>query len=272
MKGSLLGAALLSVLTGPASAQEAGRFDAAIAALQPQRPGVVDAYVVTVALDADPVFAREAGEAARVLARRYGAAGRTVALADGGAASPDDLGRAVARVGVLADHDEDVLVLFATTHGHPQAGLVWREAGGVRGAVPPAALAGMLGGAGLSNRLVILSACYAGVFVPALRGERSVVVTAASAERSSFGCEAENDWTFFGDALVNRALRKPQPLSDAVAEARGLIGAWEGRAKLAPSQPQFSMGSRAGRWLRSLEARMPKEGSAPVGRSPVASR
>ena len=53
----------------------------ALAALAPQRPGTVDAYVLTIALDSDPVFAREAREAARVLAARYGAGGRTLTLA-----------------------------------------------------------------------------------------------------------------------------------------------------------------------------------------------
>lgn len=51
------------------------RLSAAIAGLKPQRPGVVDAYVVSVGLDSDPVFGREAAEAARVLARRYDAEG-----------------------------------------------------------------------------------------------------------------------------------------------------------------------------------------------------
>ena len=46
----------------------------ALATLQPQRKGVVDAYVVTVGLDSDPVFGREAREAGKVLSRRYDAA------------------------------------------------------------------------------------------------------------------------------------------------------------------------------------------------------
>src|SRR5690349_2921523 len=60
---------------------ERRRLDTALAALQPQRPGTVDAYVVAVALDSDPVFAREAREAGRVLTRRYDAEGRAITLA-----------------------------------------------------------------------------------------------------------------------------------------------------------------------------------------------
>src|ERR1041385_7815489 len=57
------------------------RLQAALGKLQPQRPGVVDAYVIVAALDADPVFNREAREAGRVLAKRFDAAGHTLVLA-----------------------------------------------------------------------------------------------------------------------------------------------------------------------------------------------
>src|SRR5689334_21559377 len=42
------------------------RLTAALDALKPQRPGIVDAYVVVDALDGDAVFNREAREAGRV--------------------------------------------------------------------------------------------------------------------------------------------------------------------------------------------------------------
>ena len=57
-----------------------------------------------------------------------------------------------------------------------------------------------------------------------------MIVTAAAADRTSFGCAAENDWTFFGDAMINHALRKPQPLGAAFAEARALVADWETRS------------------------------------------
>ena len=114
--------------------------------------------------------------------------------------------------------------------------------------------------------MILVSACYSGVFVPMLSSDTSIVVTAASSERTSFGCKADNDWTFFGDALVNHALRKPQPLSVAVNEATNLIAKWEGEGKLLASEPQASFGPGAARWLAALEARSPKDATAPIGR------
>lgn len=259
------------------SLAEHRRLTAALAGLKPQRPGTVDAFVVVAALDSDPVFGREARETARVLERRYGASGRTLLLAgtDGSAesshpmGSPATLSLALARVAELMNKDEDVLVLYTTSHGAP-FGLFYHDGDQGYGAVSPTRLWSQLSTLGIRNRLILLSACYAGVFVPMLSSDTTAIVTAASAERTSFGCQADNDWTYFGDALVNRALRRPVPLARAVAEAQGTIAGWEGAEKLTPSEPQVSIGAGAAAgWLAVLESRLPAA-SASVGRPATA--
>lgn len=249
------------------------RLGTALAALQPERKGVVDAYVLSVALDSDPVFAREARESGRVLTRRFDAEGRVLVLAgpDGRGAAPlpggsiTTLTLALARIAELMNHEQDVLVLYVTSHGAPDAGLAYHDGDQGFGVLPPARLAELLDGLGIRNRLLLLSACYSGAFVKRLISDTTAILTAASATRSSFGCRAENDWTFFGDALVNHALRKPQPLADAAEEARRTIIGWERAGRLDPSMPQVTIGDGVGAWLAPLEARMPKMATAPVG-------
>lgn len=252
------------------------RLAAAADRLAPQRPGIVDAYVVVVALDSDYVFAREAREAARVLAQRYDAGGRTLLLAglDGRGidplprGSPDALSEALARVASVMNPDEDALILYITAHGTPQ-GLAYRDQGEFLATLPPAWLNDALRRNHVRNRLVIISACFSGVFVPTLAAPDGAVITAAAANRTSFGCASDNDWTFFGDALVNHALRKSQPLTAAFGEARELVGTWEAHAGLIPSNPQIAIGPQAASWLRPIEARMPKQASVPVGRPAI---
>jgi hypothetical protein len=251
------------------------RLTAALAALKAQRKGIVDAYVVSVALDADAVFGREARETARVLERRYDAAGRTLTLAEGTdgkgvPGSPGHLATALARIAELMDEREDVLVLYTTSHGLRTTGLAYKDPARGYGAIPPDRLVGMLNDLGIGNRLVMISACYSGVFVPVLASDTSVVISAAAADRPSFGCASGNDWTFFGDAMINRALRKPQALGVAFAEAGGLLTQWETRQGLGSSNPQISIGRNADRWLSALEKRMPAQASKPVGQSPAA--
>lgn len=247
------------------------KLSRALSALAPQRKGVVDAYVISVALDSEPVFEREAREAGRVLARRYDAAGRTIVLAGGESprGAPDTLAAALARVAEVMDPREDVLVLYATTHGSP-IGVVYLDGSAGQGVISPAWLATTLDQLHIRNRLLLISACFAGIFVPPLASDSTVVISAASAEHTSFGCVSENDWTFFGDAMVNHALRKAQPIEAAFGEARGLVGGWEGQAHLIPSDPQARFGANVARWLKPLEARTPKAATAPVGRPAVA--
>lgn len=251
------------------------RLDAALGAIQSERPGVVDAYVVTVALDSDPVFAREAREAGRVLARRYDANGRTLTLA-GPDGARDDLPRgsidtllvSLASIAEKMDANEDVLVMYSTSHGI-QMGLAYHYGDSGFGVLSPAKLAQTLEQLGIKRRVIILSACYSGVFVPALKSDDTAILTASAATRTSFGCEAENDWTFFGDALINHALRKPQPLNDAANEAARMVAGWEINQRLLASLPQTSIGGNVADWLAPLEARMPQTASEPVGRPSV---
>ena len=261
-------------LPEPAAQQlaEHRRISAALNALKPQRPGVVDAYVIVVALDADPVFGREAREAGRVLANRFDAVGRTIVLAEDegqnkadGPGSPHTLALALARVAELMDRNEDVLVLYSTSHGVPNEGLVYKDIDRGAGIISPARLADMLEPLGFKNRLLMLQACFSGQFVPALREAGSVVVTAAAEDRSSFGCQAGNDWTLFGDALINHALRQPLPFDLQLRRATALISAAEQEANLPASNPQISIGSDTAGWLGALDAREPKVASAPVG-------
>jgi hypothetical protein len=242
-------------------------------ALKPQKKGKVDAYVVSVALDSDPVFGREAREAGKVLTARFGAAGHSITLAGTDGSGPTALPNgtlasltlALARIAELMDPKEDVLVLYSTSHGAP-VGIAYHDGDEGFGLLTPDRLAAILTELGIKRRVLLLSACYSGVFIPALAGEDSAILTAASNDRPSFGCMAENDWTFFGDALINHALRKPQPLAAAAKEAQDMIGGWEADAKLNPSNPQVSIGSGVAAWLPKLEAVMPKTASAPVGK------
>jgi Peptidase C13 family len=253
------------------------KLAAALAALKPQRPGVVDAYVIAVGMDADAVFGREAAEASRVLARRFDAEGRTLLLSAGGGAgdpavphgSPQSLSLALAAVAATMDVKEDVLILYSTSHGDPKLGLAYQDGSNGYGMISPKRLAELINGLGIERRLVMLSACYAGVFVPKLASDESIIITAASSTTTSFGCAATNDWTFFGDALINNALRTPKPLAEAVGTAFGLVTQWEMFKGLPASNPQFKIGAKASDWLTPLESRMPATTTAKVGRPAI---
>ncbi|WP_375399100.1 C13 family peptidase [uncultured Sphingomonas sp.] len=252
------------------------RLAAALAGLKPQKKGVVDAYVVVVGLDSDPIFGREAREAGKVLSRRYNAVGHTIVLAgtEGSGpstlpnGSPQSLAIALARVAELMDRNEDVLVLYTAGHG-AKVGLAYHDADDGFGIIPPARMARMFDELGIKNRLLILSACFSGIFVPALSSDTTALFTAARPDRTSFGCASDKDWTFYGDAMINNALRQPVPLAKAGADAGALIAQWEAMGNVTPSEPQVAIGSKVDTWLKPLEARMPRTATPMVGRPAI---
>jgi hypothetical protein len=162
---------------------------------------------------------------------------------------------------------EDVLVLYTTSHGSPGAGLNFKDPAYGVGVIAPNQLAAMLDHAGFKNRLIILQACFSGQFVPVLKGPSTIIATAAADDRTSFGCQAGNDWTYFGDALINHAFRQPLPLDVQFRRAWALIAAAESRDNLTPSNPQFNIGAATSKWLNALDQREPAATVPPVGQT-----
>lgn len=244
--------------------------------VKPGKKGKIEAFVLVAGLDADPVFDREARETARVLTRRYGADGRVILLSTGGLRAKSDptpqgsianLGMALAGLAEKMNQQEDVLIFYSTSHGAPGKGIIFKDGETATGHVAPSLLKHWMDELGIERRLLMISACYSGQFVPVLQSEQSVIVTAASANRPSFGCAPGNDWTFFGDALINNALRKKQPMDAAAREAFALIRTWEDSFDVRSSEPQVSIGTVAAKgWLPKIEARIPASATKPVGR------
>jgi hypothetical protein len=112
----------------------------------------------------------------------------------------------------------------------------------------------LLNAAGIRNRIVIVSACFSGAFIAPLMDDNTIILTAAQHDRSSFGCQPQRDWTFFGDALFSHNLRNGEPLLEAFDRAKVLIERWEREQRLTPaSNPQRSVGARAAEMLRRAE-------------------
>lgn len=233
----------------------------ALNALQPQRPGVQDVYLLSASLWGDPVFEREATQAEEILRNHLGAQGRSIILSAGGqgqrnypAASPDNLAAAIGQIGAIMDPNEDLFVVFITTHGRPDGTAAIQEHQRMYGGLRPVHLAALLNQANIRNRVAIVSACFAGAFIAPLATDSSVIMTAAAPDRSSFGCQPQNNWTFFGDAYFNQSVRDGGDMIEAFDAAKRLISRWEREQNLSPpSNPQIFVGQRGAAMLRQAE-------------------
>ena len=203
---------------------------------------------------AQSVFESEAKGAASIVAQRLGASAVIVRAntKTRGDVTVASVGDALLAAGERMDRDSDILVLILTSHGSQDGVAV--QAGRRVEILSPADLALMLNRSGVRHRVVIISACYSGVFLGPLASDDTLVITAADANHSSFGCRDKVKWTYFGDAFFNKALRHAADLRSAFAEARTLVSRREMQYGLVSSNPQMAGGKNIDILLRG-EAR-----------------
>lgn len=225
-------------------------LEAEVGRLLPEQKGTADVYAIGIAGWSDQdVFIKELNGGLAALDKAIGLDRGTVRLVNHAdttetlpVATRTNFASAVHAVAKIMNRDEDVLLIFITSHGGP-TGVGLHLAGAVSAVLSPDHIATVLDREGIKNRLLIVSACYSGVFVKRLASPDSVVLTAADENSASFGCSNERDWTYFGDALFNQNLGPGVSLEQAFENAKVKISQWEARDEVPPSNPQGFFGS-----------------------------
>jgi hypothetical protein len=251
-------------------------WEKTMAAIAHQRPGVTDVYALVFApYAAEDVFLRESTLVSRVLAERFDAEGRVVHLVNHVSttqthpwATALNLERAIDAIAQRMDRDKDVLVVYMTSHGASDFKLAASHWPLQVPPVTPGELREALDKAGVRNRVIAISACYSGGWVDALAGDTTLVMTAADATHTSYGCGRRSELTFFGRAMFDEQLRKTHSFEQAFARAVPLIRQREIDAGKDDgfSNPQIRVGAGIGPVLRALEKRLD---ALPVAAAPA---
>ncbi len=137
----------------------------------------------------------------------------------------------------LARQSSGGCFLYFTSHGAPQGILIGNNL------VAPNVIAQMVNDA-CADRMtvVVVSACYSGIFVPALQTENRMILTAARPDRTSFGCGEANVYTFFDQCFLESIPQSrdfpalARNVQTCVAQRETAEGA------MPPSEPQVSIG------------------------------
>jgi len=241
------------------------RIDQALAAIPPDASATPKAFFVGFAgVGEQKVFAQEIGLASRVLSERYGMDGRILSLINdqrdlehSPLATVSGLKYALRGLAARMNLDRDVLFLAISSHGTQDPAIAVSNSELPLNDLTDEDLAEALSDSGIKWRVIIVSACYAGGFIDSLKDPRTIVITAAAADRTSFGCSNDADLTYFGEAFYRDALPEARSLRDAFDKARSAIAMRERRERVDPSRPQAYFGAEMEAKLAAMKDHAP---------------
>lgn len=259
---SLAAPAAPSLLKPPPAAIQRQTLMSAVARMERGTAAVGDVYFVGFAgFGEQKVFRKEAELAQRVFGARYATGGRSLLLVNDihdrrtyPLATFDNLRTAVHAVGRRMHPDRDTLVLMLTSHGDDEDGIAITNGKMPEDALSPQDVRKILDESHIRWRIIIVSACYSGIFIPVLKNPSTLIMTAADARHSSFGCDDSRDLTYFGEALLRDTLPQACSLDQAYADMAGIIRRRESEEDEIHSNPKLFVGPLMAARLPQLDA------------------
>lgn len=203
--------------------------------LQPSSEQAINLYLLAVAGDgAQEVFRREVDFVRAQFETNFATQGRAVSLINSrntvgthALATVTSIREALSAIAAKMDKERDILFLYLTSHGTKEGTISLELEGMSFPDLGANELASLIKASGIRWKVVVISACYAGSFMESLKDPGTLMIAAARADRRSFGCADENDFTYFGRAFFKESLPSAKSFEDAFAKAALLIKEWE---------------------------------------------
>jgi hypothetical protein len=240
--------------------EQADRVDHAVNQIAAREPGHPNAYFIGFAgYGGQKVFAEEIQLASRVIGTKYGSMDHTVHLVNDQRnlsefplATASGLRRTLLEIGKRMDRSVDILFLVLSSHGSEGAELSVQNGGLPLRQLTGTELVDAIREAGIQWKVVVISACFSGGFIDALKDDHSIILTAAASDRTSFGCSDKRELTYFGEAFFRDALPGAKSLREAFTRASTDIAAREVKEGVKPSNPQAFFGAAMERHIALL--------------------
>ena len=133
---------------------------------------------------------------------------------------------------------DDGCAVFMTSHGSRSGFYIKSD-----NTLTPNKLDSILDAAcGERPTVVLISACYSGVFMDALKADNRIIMTAARKDRTSFGCSAEATYTYWDSCMIEE-LPEANTWTELYSTVTACIEVKESRGNFKRSFPQASFGS-----------------------------
>ena len=239
--------------------KQAALIEQATDNIQPQTDGVKELFFLGFGGEGDNVFKNETLSVQSIVDEKLNASGRSAVLINNAdtidihpIASVHNLRAMLKNISAKMNLEEDVLMLYLTSHGSRDHQLSVELDYLDLNRLSAEELAAAINETPVKWKVIIISACYSGGFIEPLKDDHTVVITAARNDRTSFGCESENEFTYFGNAYFNEAIAAGKNILESFSVAKTSIALREAAEELTPSEPQIFVGAAVNGYLDDI--------------------
>lgn len=215
--------------------------------LKKQNADAIDMYFLSIAGDgSQEVFRRETLAAKTYFDTQLKTEGRSISLVNSALtakthamSTQTSIQKSLSAISNVMDNENDILFLYLSSHGSKDHELYLNSPKLSLGDLSAKTLANTLSDLPIKWKVVVVSACYSGGFISELQDESTMIITSSSADNVSFGCEDNNEFTYFGEAFIKDSLPHSQGFIDAFEKAKVLIHEKELEQEYEHSNPQI---------------------------------
>ncbi len=216
-------------------------------ALEPNDPEKIDLYFLGISGDgSQAVFRREIQFIQDYFDKTFHTQGKSIALINARKtikeiplATITSIKRTLQEIAQRMDVENDILFIYMSSHGSKDFEFSLKQTGLALPDLPVQTLADILADLPVRWKIIVVSACYSGGFIPPLENDNTLIITAASAEQTSFGCRDGAEFTYFGEAYFKDALSQTNDFIEAFEIARTIVQEREKAEDYEQSQPQI---------------------------------
>lgn len=234
-----------SVLAEHAIYQQTNMLSELWSTLVDNDPEKIDLYFVGVAGDGNQgVFRREVEYIQQYFDQELDTQGKSLSLINSPfsytekpLATVTSIRQTLEKVAEKMDAEQDILFLYLTSHGSDDFKLHLNQPGVELAPLTAAELGDMLKSLPIKYKVVTVSSCFSGGFIPKIKDDYTFIMTAASKDKTSFGCRDLSTMTYFGEALFKDALPRSNSFEDAFYRARDIVRGREAKEGFEHSEP-----------------------------------
>ena len=216
--------------------------------LKENDPNKVDLYFLGIAGDgSQAVFRREINFVKRHFDSHFKTAGKSIALINAKQtieeiplATVTSITKSLKKIAEKMDVNNDILFIYMSSHGSKKFNFSLHQPALKLPDISAETLNTILDDLPIRWKVIVVSACYSGGFIPALQNNESLLITAAAAEKTSFGCSNEAEFTYFGEAYFKDALSQTNNFETAFGIAEKIVKEREKEKDYDHSNPQIS--------------------------------